>query len=656
MSEERIAALSSLIAEHARRYFVEDDPVISDGDYDALVAELRALGAEPPPVGAAPSASFAPVHHERPMLSLDNAFSAEELRSWADRLERGTGHDRLGFVGEPKIDGLAVSLRYDNGELVRAATRGDGSVGEDVTANVRTIRGIPHRLAAPVQASLEVRGEVYIELAAFEELNRAQEQAGRRPFANARNCAAGSLRQKDPSVTAARPLSFFAYQLGTSAPLASHRDALDELERYGLAVSPLVRRLDGIDEAVAYCEELQARRHDLAYEIDGAVVKLDSLELQRIAGTTSRAPRWAIAFKFPPEQRTTLLEEILVSIGRSGRATPFARLTPVVVSGSTVSLASLHNEDQVARRDLRPGDTVVVRKAGDVIPEVIGPVLSLRPAGCAPWRFPDRCPACAGPLTRLAGEAGTFCTNLDCPAQRVQRIAHFCSRGAMDIEGLGEQRVAQLVAAGLVRDVADLYRLDPERLAGLDGFGELSARSLVTAIDATRHPSFERFLVGLSIPHVGPAVAGALAAAFDDLDALCAASREELSEIEHVGPVIAEALAAFCSSEANRAVLARLADAGVAPTSVRSERTSSGILAGSSVVVSGTLSSMSREEAVRRIVERGGRSPDSVSRTTTALVVGAAPGAAKRRRAEALGVPILDERGLLELLRTGRCP
>ncbi|MDA8290776.1 MAG: NAD-dependent DNA ligase LigA, partial [Actinomycetota bacterium] len=575
------------------------------------------------------------------------------------------------LVCEPKIDGLAVSLRYEGGRLVRAATRGDGVTGEDVTANVRTIRSIPHELALDadeVPAVLEVRGEVYMSRGDFEELNRRQGEEGERLLANPRNSAAGSLRQKDPAVTASRLLSFWGYQLGVvdggvagpgGSALASHEQCLGLVARSGVPVNPERAVVDGLAEAFAYCRALESRRHDLPYEIDGAVVKVDDLSLQRELGATSRAPRWAIAYKFPPEERTTLLEEILVSIGRTGRATPYARLAPVVVAGSTVHLATLHNEDQVRAKDVRPGDTVVVRKAGDVIPEVVGPVLATRPDASTPWSFPRSCPACGGPLVRLEGESDTYCVNADCPAQRVQRLAHFASRSAMDVEGLGEQRVTQLVAAGMLLDVADVYGLSAEALAPLEGFGALSAANLVAAIEASKGRGLARVLVGLSIRHVGPTIAALVSRSVRDVDALRAAGVEELAAVDGVGPTIAASVAAFFSVEQNVSVVERLRAAGVALEATGEQPAGEGAarapatLGGRSVVVTGTLERFTRAEAEAAIAARGGRSPGSVSARTYALVAGAEPGASKLAKAESSGVPVLDEEAFVRLLETG---
>lgn len=682
----RASELAEQIRYHRERYFAEDAPEIADAEYDALVVELRKLEDAHPrlranspldELGAPPSTQFAPVRHRVRMMSLDNVFSLEELRAWGERVERlaagataVSSQATVEFVCEPKIDGLAVSLRYEGGRLVQAATRGDGTTGEDVTANVLTIEAIPERLSlegAELPVVFEARGEVYLPLSAFEELNRRQEEAGLRMFANPRNSAAGSLRQKDPKITASRPLSFWAYQLGEveggaagqgGEALASHADALALIKKAGLPVNPEIRTVGGLDDVYSFAQHWQEHRHDLDYEIDGVVAKVNDLALQRSLGSTSHAPRWAVALKFPPEERTTVLEAILVSIGRTGRATPFAKLTPVVVAGSTVGLATLHNEDQVRLKDVRPGDTVIVRKAGDVIPEVVGPVLAMRPKSCRPWRFPKVCPSCKTLLVRLTGEAATFCVNVECPAQRVQRIAHFASRGAMDIEGLGEQRVAQLVEEAMVSDVADIYSLDQDRLEKLEGFGAISARNLLEAIAASKDRGVTRLLIGLSIEHVGSTVADALARHFSGLDAIAASDRGELAAIDGVGAKIAESVHSFFRVDRYQALIEKLRSTGVRFSSdAFGNAEQSGMdqtLSGKSVVVTGTLEGFTRDEAEAAIVARGGKSPGSVSKRTYAVVVGAEPGAAKTAKAEALDVPVLDEAGFVRLLESGQ--
>ncbi len=567
---------------HSARYHTDDAPEISDADYDDLVRELAALEERYPElrtpdsptqgVGAPPSTLFAPVRHRVPMMSLDNAFDEPSMQAWVQRMTRVAPEAaEAAFVCELKIDGIAMSITYRDGRFAQAATRGDGRTGEDVTANVATVKAVPEQLSWPkkkgrVPHVVEVRGEVYMPLRSFEELNRRQAEAGLKVFANPRNSAAGSLRQKDPSITASRDLSFWAYQLagveGAEQPLR-HSEALDLLKACGLPVNPETRVVSGTDAALEACRHWEEHRHDLDYEIDGVVIKVDELALQSKLGATSHAPRWAIAYKFPPEERTTRLTRIEISIGRTGRATPFAVLEPVVVAGSTVSLATLHNEDQVRLKDVRPGDTVYVRKAGDVIPEVIGPVLADRAPRSKPWVFPTECPSCGAPLVRLPGESDTFCTNIECPAQRVQRIAHFGSRGAMDIEGLGEKRVVQLVSLGLVSDPGDIYSLTAEQLVAQERLGELSSDNLLRAIETSKQRGLSRLLVALGIRHLGGTGARAVARAFGDLDSLLVAPTTELAAVAGIGQVIAASVADFLGAPANGAVIDKLRTAGV---------------------------------------------------------------------------------------------
>jgi DNA ligase (NAD+) len=663
----RADALATQIRHHRERYYRDDEPEISDAEFDALVRDLQALVDEHPgidprdtpleEVGAPPSATFAPVRHVVAMLSLDNAFDREELAAWYARIERVIT-DPVTFVGEPKLDGLAISLLYEQGRLVRGATRGDGETGEDVTANVATVASIPERLQGDsIPARLEVRGEVFMPLASFEELNRRQGDSGERLFANPRNAAAGSLRQKDPRITASRDLAFDAYQLGVQEggpALRSHHETLAWLRDLGLPVNEHIEQLASLDAVYDFCERVEANRHSFGYDIDGAVVKVDDLAQRNELGFTSRAPRWAIAFKFPPEEKTTVLRGIMVSIGRTGRATPFAQLEPVFVGGSTVGLATLHNQDEVARKDVRVGDTVIVRKAGDVIPEVVGPVLAKRTKGARKWKFPTHCPVCHQPFVRLEGEADTRCVNFDCPAQRVQRIVFFAGRSAMDIEGLGEERVTQFVEAGLLRDAADVYSLTVERLVPLERIGERSAQLLVAAIDQSRARPLAKLLVGLGIRHVGPSAAQALARELGSLDAIAAAGVEELAAVPGVGGVIAESLVAFFADERNRALVERLRAAGVnfqGPEKVE-VRTDGPSLAGLTFVLTGTLPSMTREEAQSELEARGGKVTSSVSKKTSYVVVGASPGT-KLAKAEQLGVPTLDEDALRHLLEHG---
>ena len=567
------------------------------------------------------------------------------------------------LVCELKIDGLAMSLVYEDGRLARGATRGDGRVGEDLTGNVRTIEAIPDHLIldamdGPAPRLLEVRGEVYMPLSSFEDLNRRQEESGQRRFANPRNAAAGSLRQKDARVTASRDLSFFCYQVGEiegGPRFTSHFDSLEFLRNAGFPVNPEIRAVRGLPAAVDYCERWLEHRHDLDYEIDGAVLKLDDLAQRSELGSTSKAPRWAIAYKYPPEERTTELRDIEVSIGRTGKATPFARFDPVFVGGSTIRVATLHNQDQVKVKDVRPGDTIWVRKAGDVIPEVVGPVLASRPPGLPEWEFPSTCPVCQGPLIRLDGDSDTFCTNTECPAQRLGRIEHFASRGAMDIEGLGERTVGQFIERGLLSDIADIYSIDFERVREIEGWGDISVANLRAAIEISKSRPLANLLVGLNIRHLGATGSQVLARAIPALDRIMESTAEDVARVEGIGPTIATSVAVFFAQPANREVIERLRVAGLNFAGPAAPDVAQ-VLAGKSVVVTGTLEGWTREQAEEAIKERGGKSPGSVSKKTDAVVVGAEPGAAKLTKARDLGVPVLDEPAFAELLRSGAVP
>jgi DNA ligase (NAD+) len=664
----RAHELAEQIRYHRARYYNDDEPEIADAEFDDLVRELEVLVAAHPEldadtsplaeVGAPIAATFAPVRHVTRMLSLDNVFDRDELLAWYARIER-TITDPVRFVGEPKLDGLAISLLYEDGRLVRAATRGDGEVGEDVTANVATIGVIPHELPGRARPTrLEVRGEVFMPLAAFGDLNRRQGDAGERLFANPRNAAAGSLRQKDPRVTASRDLAFFAYQLGVregGPALGSHHETLAWVRELGLPVNDHIEVLETIDSVYDFCERMRESRHSFGYDIDGAVVKVDDLHQREELGFTSKAPRWATAYKFPPEEKTTLLRHIMVSIGRTGRATPFAQLEPVFVGGSTVGLATLHNEDEVARKDVREGDTVIVRKAGDVIPEVVGPVLAKRKRGARRWRFPTECPRCGQPLVRLEGEANHRCVNFECPAQRVQRIVFFAGRSAMDIEGLGEERVHQFVAAGLLTDAADIYDLTVEQLVPLERIGERSAQLLVDAIDASRTRPLAKLLVGLGIFHVGPPTAVALARELGSLDAIANATEEDLVAVDGIGPIIAASIRAFFAVDRNRTLVEDLRRAGVnfAGPAPAAAPEGAGRLTGVTFVLTGTLDGLTREQAEAEIVARGGKVTSSVSKKTDYVVTGASPGS-KLAKAEQLGVPVIGEAELRALLERGR--
>ncbi|MGQ0804501.1 MAG: NAD-dependent DNA ligase LigA [Actinomycetota bacterium] len=664
--EARVAELREQVTYHRERYFVDDAPEISDAEFDELYRELEQLEAEFPElaspdsptqhVGAAAASTFAAVDHVIPMLSLDNAFTLEDLLAWGKRIERQIS-DPVALVCEPKMDGLAISLLYEKGQLVRAATRGNGFTGEDVTANVRTIKSVPKKLKGEsVPDRLEARGEVFMPLAAFEELNQRQADAGARLFANPRNAAAGSLRQKDASITASRALDIFCYQPGVKEGgprLRTHWETLDWLRDLGFPVNPRIERFESLDEVYEFSESMLEHRHDLGYEVDGVVVKVDGLGQREELGATSKAPRWAIAYKFPPEEKTTKLLKIMVSIGRTGRATPFAQMEPVFVGGSTVQMASLHNEDEVARRDVREGDTVIVRKAGDVIPEVVGPVSAKRRKNARRWKFPKQCPACGQPLVRVEGEAATNCVNVDCPNQRWGRIVHFAA--AMEIDGLGEERVRQFIEAGLLSDAGDLYSLTVDKLVPLERIGERSAQLLVDNIEKSKSQTLVRLLVALGINNVGPAAAQDLARELGHLDKIASATQEELVAVDGVGPILAQSVQEFFARARNREVIEKLRKAGVnfegpARATVSEEEQT---LAGLTVVLTGGLERFSRDEAQAEIEARGGKVTSSVSKKTNYVVAGENPGT-KLAKAEQLGVTVLDEDAFVKLLETGQ--
>jgi DNA ligase (NAD+) len=661
-AKRRVEELRDLINYHDYRYYVLDDPEVADAEYDELMRELRALEEEFPEfitpdsptqrVGGQPSELFAPVRHRAPMLSLDNAFSWEELNAWGKRVERALGR-QAGFVCELKIDGVAVALTYENGVYGKGATRGDGFVGDDITANIRTIRVVPPRLRGSGHPSvLEVRGEVYLPVKAFEKLNEELLQKVQRPFANPRNGAAGSLRQKDPQITASRPLRLWCYGIGYSPGrrFDRHSEALDYLKESGLPVPPTTERLESLEEVFAFCERWQEHRHDIDYEIDGVVVKVDQIALQEELGATSHAPRWAIAYKFPPEERTTRLNRIAVHTGRTGVVTPFAMLEPVSVGGVTVTTATLHNEDEVKRKDIREKDFVIVRRAGDVIPEVVGPVPSKRPKGARPWRFPKRCPSCGTELVRKEGEAYWRCPNRrGCPSQNIEWLFHFASRGAMDIEHLGYKTGMALMDRGWVKDPADIYSLTEEQLAQLPGFKEKSISNLLTSIEASKDRPLWRLLVALSIPHVGSTVARLLADAFPAIDALKAASVEDLEAVEGIGPIVARAVHNWFHDRENRKLLEKLRRAGVRMADKHKKRKAKGHLTGKTIVLTGGLESMSRDEAAKAAEEAGARVASSVSKKTDFVVVGSDPGI-KFDKAQSLGVETVDEKEFVKRL------
>ena len=681
----RHAELAEQITEAQFRYYVLDAPTMTDGEFDALLGELEQLEQARPSlltpnsptqrVGGGFATGFAPVEHAERMLSLDNVFSSAELAAWLQRTEREAGA-AVQWLTELKIDGLAVNLTYERGRLVRAATRGDGRVGEDVTLNVRTIDAVPERLrddgAHGVPELVEIRGEVFFPLAGFEQLNASLVAAGKAPFANPRNSAAGSLRQKDPRITASRPLTMLCHGIGARVGFEIERqsEAYDRMRSWGLPISEhnvVVHTADEVAERVAYWSE---HRHDLSHDIDGVVIKVDQTALQRRLGATSRAPRWAIAYKYPPEEATTLLKDIRVNVGRTGRVTPFAFLEPVLIAGSTVSLATLHNADEVVRKGVRIGDTVVVRKAGDVIPEVLGPVVELRDGrDLRDFVMPTHCPECGTELRRMReGDVDIRCPNArSCPAQLRERVFHLAGRGAFDIEGMGYEAATALLAAGAITDEGDIFPgvdadgrpfgLDEERLLTVPLFrtkaGALSAngRKLLQNLNEQKEQPLWRVLVALSIRHVGPTAARALAQQFGSLDRIRHASEDELAASEGVGPTIAAAVTEWFTVDWHRAIVDRWAAAGVRMEDDQTDRPEQ-TLAGLSVVVTGSLESFSRDEAKAAILERGAKAAGSVSGKTAFVVVGDSPGS-KYDKAVSLRVPILDEDGFRALLRDG---
>ena len=659
----RAAELRALIERYNYEYHVLDAPTVSDAEYDRLFRELVRLEEQFPElltpqsptqrVGAVPSKAFEPYPHAVPMLSLGNAFGADELRGWRDRIKKLLGAEPPGYVAELKIDGLAIALRYERGAFASGGTRGDGAVGENVTPNLRTVRGIPLRLRGSAPRVLEVRGEVYMRRSDFDRLNEQRTAENKARFANPRNAAAGAVRQLDPRITASRPLRFFAYALGQSEPplkVATQRELLQRLADFGLPVNRETKRFARFDDLVAYCESWEHKRGELDFQIDGIVVKVDPLELQRRLGFVGRDPRWAIAFKYAPEEATTLLKSIEVNVGRTGSLNPYAVLEPVHVGGVTVSTATLHNEDYVREKDLHPGDTVVVRRAGDVIPEIVGPVIEARKGRRpAAWRMPSSCPACGAPAFRAEGEAMAYCTNAACPAQRVQRLIHFAA--VMDIEGLGERFCLALVEAGLVGDVGDLYFLTKDRLLTLPRTGDKLVANLLRNIEASEDRPFSRLISALGIRFVGGQNASILARELADVDALMRAEIADLENIEQIGPRIAESIVRFFRQPPNVAVIEKLRSAGVnLKGEARPKRAAAGPLAGKTLVLTGTLPKLTREEAAALIVEAGGKVSGSVSKKTDYVVAGDSPGT-KLTKAQDLGVAIIDEAGLRRLLK-----
>lgn len=662
----RAAALRAQLDEANYRYHVLDDAQLPDAEYDALLRELIELEDVHPElrtpdsptqrVGSAPAGGFPPYVHARPMLSLANAFDAAELLAFDARVRKlGAIAGDVAYTCELKIDGLAVSLRYDEGRFLAGGTRGDGSVGEEVTANLRTIRSIPLALRGPAKERprrIDVRGEAYMRKRDFAQLNAERDERGLQPFANPRNAAAGGIRQLDPKATAERLLSFYAYAVGeidADDPPATQSALLSYLRTLGFRVNEHATRCASIAEVVAFTQRWEDERDALDYEIDGVVVKVDDLALQATLGSVGKDPRWAIAFKFRAREARTKLLAIEVNVGRTGTLNPYAVLEPVHLGGVTVSNATLHNEDDIRRKDIRVGDVVIVRRAGDVIPQVVGPVLELRTGSPPEYVLPTRCPVCGADVDRPEGEAMARCTNATCPAQLVERIRHFCSRGAMDIEGVGDQLSAALVDAGLVHDASDLYHLDEARLLQVPRMAEKSAANVLAAIDASRARGLARLLFGLGIRYVGSQNAAILAGDFGTIDALMAASEEELLRSDGVGEQIARSVALFFAQEPNRAMVARLKAAGLDVTAPLRPREPVGVLAGKTLVLTGTLPTLTREQASELIVAAGGKVSSSVSKKTSYVVAGDEAGS-KLQKAEQLGIAVLDEDGLRALL------
>jgi len=665
-SATRITQLRDLIRHHEERYYVLQDPEVSDAEFDKLLKELQALERDHPDlvtldsptqrVGGRPAESFASVRHAEPMLSLDNAYSEDELRAFDERVRRGLGNAEgpLAYVAELKIDGLGIALQYRDGRLVRGATRGDGTTGEDVTASVRTIKDIPQVLKGAPSGTIEIRGEIYLPRKEFERTNKEREEAGEPRFANPRNAASGAIRQLDPEQVRKRGLRAFLYQLVSAHGMPdTHGELLKALQKWGLPIEPHWKALKGIDRVAEYCREWSDKRSSatrvLPFDTDGVVIKLDDIALRGRIGTTAKFPRWAVAFKFPPEQAETTLTKIDINVGRTGAVTPFAVLEPVFIAGTTVSMATLHNANEVARKDIRDGDRVIVEKAGDIIPQVVRVVNPDRKGRSPKWEMPKACPRCGSDLVRAEDEAVWRCENTSCPAKLQRGLEHFAARHAMNIEGLGESLIARLIAEGLVASYADVYRLTTDQLVNVERMGKKSAANLVEEIERSKTREFWRVIYGLGIRHVGERGAQALAGAFGSMDVLVAASRDQLQAVPDIGPVVAAAVREYLDEPQNRKLIGQLAAAGLRMDAPIAAASAPGPLSGRTFVLTGTLPSMSREEATEEIQSRGGKVTSSVSRKTNYVVAGADPGS-KLAKAETLGVPILDEAGLRHLL------
>lgn len=705
----RAAELRHLLDYHAYRYYALDAPEITDAAFDKLLVELQQIEAAHPElvtpdsytqrVGGYVSEQFTPVTHMARMYSMDDAMNLEELDEWLARTEEALGAGRVAYTCELKIDGLGVAITYQNGSFVRAATRGDGMTGEDVSLNVRTIKDVPMHLSEAALAHMgadrgtpiEVRGEVYMPKGSFARLNAEADAEGREPFANPRNAAAGSLRQKDPKVTATRSLATFIYSIADTAPLHvdSQHAFLDWLREAGFSVNASVARCTSPAEVHAFCADALAHRGDLDYDIDGVVVKVDGFDQQADLGFTARAPRWAIAFKFPPEEKTTVLREIRIQVGRTGVLTPVAEFDPVTVAGSTIARATLHNLDEIRRKDVRVGDTIIVHKAGDVIPEVVGPVLDKRPADAVEWDMPEACPACGSPVVHEGDEVAYRCVSLDCPAQLKERLIHWVSRGCMDVDGLGDELIDKMIEAGLLRDVADFYTLDADAIAALDTgrtyakddkkkgvaagdpikVGHTIAGKVMDELIRSKAQPLSRVLFALGIRHVGKSVAEVLAQRFLTIDTLAAASEEDIAACEGIGPKIAASVREFLSVPENLEVLQRLREAGLAleenlgvavaqaaqETGVDADLAAGQPLDGLTFVLTGTLVNRTRDEAGAALKLLGAKVSGSVSKKTSYLVAGPKAGS-KLTKAESLGVPVLDEEALERILATGEVP
>lgn len=657
-AEKRIRELVELIDYHDAKYYVEDDPEISDFEYDQLVSELKALEAEHPDlimpdsptqrVSGRPVKEFQVVEHKAQMLSLDNSYSPDDLTEFDKRVRKWLGDEPVVYVVEPKIDGLGIALLFENGVLVRGGTRGDGITGEDVTSNLRTIKSIPLRLREKsLLADSEVRGEVYMPMASFKRLNEERSKTGEPPFANPRNAAAGSIRQLDPSIVASRKLDAFFYTLSyTDHDFKTHLDCLDEMRRSGLRVNQSIGRFDSIEKVIARCLDMEAKRDQLDYEIDGMVIKVDSIEQQKRLGQTAKNPRWAIAYKFAAKQRTTKVRDILLQVGRTGAITPVADLEPVALGGITVTRATLHNEDEVRRKDIRIGDTVLIERAGDVIPEVVKVIMEKRDGSERSFIMPATCPVCGSKIVREEDEVVARCIGSSCSAQLKQKTRHFVSRGAMDIEGFGESIISQMVDAGLIRSIPDIYSLDKAALTALERVGDRSAGNLLSEIAASKSRGFERLLYGVGIRHVGGTVAESLAARFKTMDQLMAATKEELLKVEGIGEIIADSVTDFFSEPSNRKLVEELVAKGISTVAVAR---SGGALQGKTFVFTGAMKKYARSEAGQKVESLGGKVGSNLTKKTDFLVAGEDPGS-KLNEAEKLGVKVIGEEDFLKLV------